>query len=455
MKKEKQELLLEYLISNPDLWARCSHIVQADYWNPEFRDAINFVHSYHKEYHSLPEPEKIFAEGGIKLTLREMDKASMEYSADEIEKFCKGRALIQAVHKTSKLAAVSDKGEEPDVGQIERIIRDSITVSLQRDIGLDYFEDPEKRLREMKARRNVISTGWKNVDFALFGGLNRKEMTIFAGESGAGKSMTLLNLGRNLSIQKYNGIYFSLELSEEMIARRLDSMISLVGQSELMEYIEQVSMAIATQKHDYGRFLFKEFPATTTTVNTLRAHLKELELSKGWIPDYIIIDYLDLMAPTEKMDLGNLFIKDKFVSEEMRNLGKEYDALMISASQLNRTAIDQDRHHQGMIAGGISKINTADNVITIKQTDRMRAVGEILFQFIKTRSSNAVGRSIYLDWNSTSLLIQDSLEGRSKSGGADEPTTPAARIAQATSPKEGESAKADKLQQLIGRFSDT
>ena len=156
------------------------------------------------------------------------------------------------------------------------------------------------------------------------------------------------------------------------------------------------------------------------------------------------------------MDLGNLFIKDKFVSEEMRNLGKEYDALMISASQLNRTAIDQDRHHQGMIAGGISKINTADNVITIKQTDRTRAVGEILFQFIKTRSSNAVGRSIYLDWNSTSLLIQDSLEGRSKSGGDDEPPTPAARVAQATNPKEGgDSAKAAKLEQLIGRFSDT
>lgn len=459
MKKEKQQLLIEYLISNPDLWSRCSHIIEAEYWDPEFRDAVKFIHSYHTEYHSLPEPEKIFAEGGVQLALREMDKASMEYSADEIENFCKSQAIIQAIHQSSKIVAKADKGDiaaSDAVGKIDRLIRDSITVSLHRDIGLDYFDDPEKRLRDMKVRRNMVSTGWEGIDYALFGGLNRKELTIFAGESGAGKSMTLLNLGRNFSAQKLNGVYFSLELSEEIIARRLDSMMSGVGQQEIMDYIDQVSMSITTQKHEFGKFIFKEFPATTTTVNTIRAYLKELELSKAWVPDFIIIDYLDLMAPTEKMDLGNLFIKDKFVSEEMRNLGKEYDAIIVSASQLNRTAIDQERHHQGMIAGGISKINTADNVITIKQTDRMRAVGEILFQFIKTRSSNAVGRSRYMDWNSNSLLIQDILEGKSKSSNGDDDPTPAARVAQATSPAEPkDSESADKLQQLIGRFSDT
>jgi len=454
MKKEKQQLLLEYLISNPDLWARCSHIIKSEYWDPEFRGAVDFIHSYHTEYHSLPEPEKILAEGGITLVLREMDKASMDYSADEIEDFCKSQAIIQAIHQSSKIAGKANKEGKPDVGKIERLIRDSITVSLHRDIGLDYFEDPEQRLRNMKTRRNMISTGWEGIDYALYGGLNRKELTIFAGESGAGKSMTLLNLGRNFSAQKLNGVYFSLELSEEIIARRLDSMMSGVGQQEIMDYIDQVSMSITTQKHDFGKFVFKEFPATTTTVNTIRAYLKELELSKAWIPDYIIIDYLDLMSPTEKMDLGNLFIKDKYVSEEMRNLAKEYDAIMVSASQLNRTAIDQDRHHQGMIAGGISKINTADNVITIKQTDRMRAVGEILFQFIKTRSSNAVGRSHYLDWDPNSLLIKDILDGRSKSREDNNPT-PAAKVAQATSPQSSDSAGADKLQQLIGRFSDS
>ena len=109
MKKEKQQLLLEYLISNPDLWARCSHIIKSEYWNPEFRDAVDFIHSYHTEYHSLPEPEKILAEGGITLELREMDKASMEYSADEIEDFCKSQAIIQAIHESSKLAGKAAK----------------------------------------------------------------------------------------------------------------------------------------------------------------------------------------------------------------------------------------------------------------------------------------------------------------------------------------------------------
>jgi KaiC/GvpD/RAD55 family RecA-like ATPase len=446
MKSEKQKLLLEYLFSNPDLWARCSHIVKSEYWDPTYRDAIEFVQSYNQEYHTLPEPDKIQAESGIEIEPKEVNKASLDYCSDEIERHCKNQAMVSALRKGSKVV------KSEDYGQIEQLFRDAITVSLHRDIGLDYFEDPEKRLREMKNRRNMIKTAWPNVDYALFGGLNRRELTIFAGESGAGKSMTLLNLGRNLASQRYNGIYFSLELSEELIARRLDSMMSGIGQQEIMSQIDRVSMSILTQKHEFGKFLFKEFPATTTTVNTLRAHLKELELSQGWIPDFIIIDYLDLMAPTANMDLGNLFVKDKFVSEEMRNLGKEYDAVMISASQLNRTAIDQERHHQGMIAGGISKINTADNVITLKQTDHMRAVGEIMFQFIKTRSSNAVGKTLFLDWDPQNLLIRDILEGGKSKRNDDGPGK--SGTTQATTPNLS-SEKANQLKNLLGRFGDS
>ena len=115
----------------------------------------------------------------------------------------------------------------------------------------------------------------------------------------------------------------------------------------------------------------------------------------------------------------------------------EYNCAMTTASQLNRSAIDQDRHSQSMIAGGISKINTADNVISIKQTDKMRATGEISFQFLKTRSSNAVGKTLFLSWDPNSLLIQDDLSGRSKSHEEEKPL-----------------AKKGKVADLLGVFED-
>ena len=409
MNNEKQKLLIEYLVSSPDLWARCSHIVKANYWDPEYRDTIDFLREYHKEYGKVPNPDKILAEAGLSISLKEVDAETMEYTADEIETFCRNKACEAAIIAGARFL------EKKDYGSILNQMKEAITVSLNRHLGLDYFNEPDVRLAKLKERKHLVKTGWETLDYKLYGGLNRQELLVFAGESGVGKSMTLLNLARNLSKQGYNGIYYSLELSEEVIARRMDSMMSGYGQREIVDYIDQIATAIEMKRGTMGHFIIKQFPASTTTTNHLRAHLAEFQLVNDWMPDYVIIDYLDLMIPTVKISMDNLFVKDKFVSEEIRSLGVEFNCVMATASQLNRTAIDQDRHNQSMIAGGISKINTADNVISIRQTDKMRACGEIAFQFLKTRSSNAVGKTVYLSWDPTSLIIRDDQGGKSQS----------------------------------------
>lgn len=415
MKNEKQKLLLDYLTSSPDLWARCSHIIKSSFWDPEFRDTIDFVRKYHMEYGKLPNPDKILAESGLVISLKEINPETMDYTADEVETFCKNKACEEAIINGARLL------EKEDYGAILNQMKDAITISLNRDLGLDYFTNPDIRLARLKERKSLIKLGWETVDYSLYGGCNRGDLLVFAGESGSGKSMTLLNLARNLSKQGYNGIYYSLELSEEIIARRMDSMMSGIGQRQIVDYIDQIATSIEMKRGSMGHFIIKQFPASTTTTNDLRAHLAEFQLIHDWKPDYIIVDYLDLMIPTAKISMDNLFVKDKFVSEELRSLGVEFDALLATASQLNRTAIDQDRHNQAMIAGGISKINTADNVITIKQTDKMRACGEICFQFLKTRSSNAVGKTIYLSWDPTSLIIRDDQGGKSQNAKAPAP----------------------------------
>ena len=218
------------------------------------------------------------------------------------------------------------------------------------------------------------------------------------------------NLAVNLLAQGLNGIYITLELSEDVVAKRFDSMITGIAQADITKNISSIAHDIETIKDEMGKFKIKRLPENATNSNHLRAYIKKVENTEGWSPDFIVVDYLDLMTTNQKIGQENLFIKDKFVAEEVRALGWEFNALMISASQLGRSAIDAEKITQGHIQGGISKINTCDNAIAIIQNEQQRALGEYWFEFIKTRNSNGVGKKIMLLWDGLCLRISNKRE---------------------------------------------
>jgi hypothetical protein len=136
--------------------------------------------------------------------------------------------------------------------------------------------------------------------------------------------------------------------------------------------------------------------------------LKEYEIKTGKKIDVLLIDYLDLMHQIgTKISAENLFVKDKYVSEELRNLAMELNTIFVTASQLNRSAVEEIEFDHSMISGGISKINTADNLIGIFTSRAMRERGRYQIQLMKTRSSSGVGMKVDLDFNVDSLRITD------------------------------------------------
>jgi len=108
-----------------------------------------------------------------------------------------------------------------------------------------------------------------------------------------------------------------------------------------------------------------------------------------------------------KVSPNDLFVKDKYVSEELRNLAKELNCVFVTASQLNRSAVEEIEFDHSMIAGGLSKINTADNVFGIFTSRAMRERGRYQLQLMKTRSSSGVGQKIDLEFDVESLRIRD------------------------------------------------
>ena len=284
-------------------------------------------------------------------------------------------------------------------------------VSLAKNLGTDYYVDPGDRLRNLKTLNGGTSTGWESMDAKLFGGFNKGELNIFAGGSGAGKSIFLQNLAVNWSLMKLNVVYISLELSENLTAMRMDAMNTGYSTKELYKNLDDVDLRIKMQRKKAGAIQIAQL-VSGCTVNDIRAYLKEYTVQTGIRPDGIVIDYLDLMMPAQKkVPPSDLFIKDKFVSEELRNLSVELDILFATASQLNRGAVDEIEFDHSHIAGGLSKIQTADNVIGIFSSRAMRERGRIQIQFMKTRSSSGVGQKIDLEFDGSTLRISDLPEG--------------------------------------------
>jgi hypothetical protein len=132
----------------------------------------------------------------------------------------------------------------------------------------------------------------------------------------------------------------------------------------------------------------------------------------------MMIDYLDLLMPVSaKVSPNDLFVKDKYVSEELRNLSKELGILMVTASQLNRSAVEEVEFDHSHISGGISKINTADNVFGIFTSRAMKERGKYQIQCMKSRSSTGVGQKIDLEYNIDTMRITDAGGDEGGSGG--------------------------------------
>jgi hypothetical protein len=188
---------------------------------------------------------------------------------------------------------------------------------------------------------------------------------------------------------------------------RIDSMLTNVSTKEVFKDLETVEMKVKMAGKKAGKLQIKYMPAQSN-VNDVRAYLKELQIKNGWNVDFLLIDYLDLLMPVSaKVSPSDLFVKDKYVSEELRNLAKELNCVFVTASQLNRGAVDEIEFDHSHISGGLSKINTADNVFGIFTSRAMRERGRYQLQLMKTRSSSGVGQKIDLEFDIESLRIRD------------------------------------------------
>ena len=397
-----QKLYLEIMLADATTFIRCQSIFDHTLFDRKLRTSAEFLTTFVEQYNALPTYDIINAATNSSFKRPEnLREENYDWLLVEFETFIRHKGLERAIIESSDLL---EKGE---YGPVEEMIKKAVQVGLQKDMGTDYFANPKERLLTIKDNNGQISTGWKQLDSAIFGGFNRGELNVVCAPSGGGKSLFLANLGVNWSLVGLNVLYITLELSEALVSMRLDTMFTGIPSRDIFKQIDSVDTKVRIIGKKAGTIQVKYLPSGKTT-NDIRSYMKEYEVKVGKKIDVLLVDYLDLLMPNGlKISAENLYIKDKFVSEQLRNMAMEKKCILVTASQLNRSSIDEVEYDHSHIAGGLSKIQTADNVIGIFTSKAMRDRGKYQIQLMKTRNSSGLGLKIDLEFNVDTLRISD------------------------------------------------
>jgi archaellum biogenesis ATPase FlaH len=400
--KDIQKLFLEMMINDAESFVRVQNIYKVANFDVSLQATAEMIDNHSSEHGVLPTLEQVNAVTNANLNpVPELNSGHYDWFLDEFESFTKRQELERAILESADLL------EKGDFDPVEKLIKDAVQISLTKDMGTDYFADPRARLLAIKDNNGQTSTGWPMLDKKLYGGFNRGELQIFAGGSGSGKSLFMQNLMVNWVRDGKNCVFITLELSEDLCSMRMDSMMTDTASSRIFKELDNVEMKVKMLAKKSGSLRIKYMHAQST-VNDIRSYAKELEIQHNVKVDCMCIDYLDLLMPVStKVSPSDLFVKDKYVSEEIRNLAKELDIIMVTASQLNRSAVEEIEFDHSHISGGISKINTADNVFGIFTSRAMRERGRYQLQLMKTRSSSGVGQKVELEFDMNTLRITD------------------------------------------------
>lgn len=262
---------------------------------------------------------------------------------------------------------------------IQKNIEEALKAGQPKDTGHDYFKGVNKRLS--KDFRVPISL-MKDLDELIGGGVSPGEIAVVIAPPGGGKSMVLVKFASTVLLAGKNVVYYTLELSEDVVGQRFDACINDIKLKYVWDYPEYISEKLEEISSLGGGLKIKEFLEGGVTVNTLKAHLKTLEI-EGFIPDVIIVDYLGLMKPLGSYAEKRHALTD--ITESLRNIANNYRVPLLTAHQTNRTAIQEEIITTAHVGESLGIIATVDLALGLGRPDEMKKNNQAMLGVIKNR----------------------------------------------------------------------
>ena len=354
-----------------------SDIIRAEYFDSDANSwLLDIILTHFREYKTPPSKDvlkvkiteiendilKATVLEQLKDVFRYMESDDLTFVKDEILKFCKNQEIKQAIMDSVSLL------KHGNFDEIKSKIDSAMKAGADTNIGLEYVTDVAARYNE--AARHTITTGWDVIDDLMDGGLAPGELGVVMAPAGIGKSWLLINIGANAVKDGKTVIHYTLELNENYVGQRYDSVFTGLTAQNLKNYREDIESKMLTLK---GDLIVKYFPTKSVGVMGLKAHI-EKTIMLGKKPDLVIVDYGDLLKVNIKKDKHEA-LEDLY--EELRGMAGEYEIPVWTASQAGRSALEDDIIEADKIASSYGKVMVADFLMSLsrKVEDKMSGTG--------------------------------------------------------------------------------
>ena len=414
------------LISRRDFLLNISDSLDSDYFeSSSHKWIIDYIIKYFSQYHTYPTVETFAIEVkkldnevlkvAITEALREAYKLSeandMEWVEGEFLDFCRNQQVKKAIMTSVDLLNLGD------YDGIRSLINVALKAGEDKNIGHEYDKDVEARNRGDD--RNPIPFPWPVFNELTQGGYGKGDLVLVFGNPGGGKSWGVIAMGAYAAALGYNVVHYTLELSEGYVGKRYDAVFSGIDVDKLTNHRSEVEQAISKVK---GKIVIKEYAPKRASLDTIEAHLQQLEHQNEFKADLVIIDYLDLLRTKGRKER-----KDEIddVYTEVKGLAKQLCIPIVSPSQANRTGADKEILQADNAAGSYDKIMIGDIILSLARRRQDKVNGTGMWHVMKNRygadgltfSSKISTSNGYIEIYDQPLTIEDSDNKGKKDGG--------------------------------------
>ena len=398
-----EEIALSKLILEEDYCRKVLPFIKDEYFDM-FTNRLLFqtIQEYISEYDVNPEPnalkieiekrrditEDTFREIETFLDNLDRDTYNDEWLMETTEKWCKERAVYLALMESVKIADGQDKTRTKDA--IPSIMSEALGVCFDDHVGHDYISDAEARYDFYHRKEEKIPFDIDYFNKITKGGLPNKTLNIALAGTGVGKSLFLCHCASASLLQGRNVLYITLEMAEEKIAERIDANLLDIPIQQLTDpmltkerYTKKVD---ALRKKTTGRLVIKEYPTASAHVGHFEALLNELSLKKGFHPDIVFVDYLNICASSRyKGTAVNSYTYVKSIAEELRGLAGKLNVPIVSATQTTRSGYGNSDVELTDTSESFGLPATADLMVALISTEEMEQLGQIMVKQLKNR----------------------------------------------------------------------
>lgn len=319
--------------------------------------------------------------------LTKEENTNIDWLTDETEKFCKDKAVYNAILKSIKVIDGTEKQISKD--GIPSLLQEALGVCFDNSVGHDYFEDAASRFDSYNRHESRIPFDIEIFNKITRGGLPNKCLAIALAGTGVGKSLFMCHVAASCIAQGKNVLYVTLEMAEEKISERIDANLLDIDISNLKTVDREVFLSRINRLHSKsnGKLVVKEYPTTSAHVGHFKALLNELELKKNFKPDIIFVDYLNICASSRfKPGSGvNSYTYIKAIAEELRGLAVEYNVPVFSATQTTRSGYSSTDVELTDTSESFGLPATADFMFALISTEELEKLNQIMVKQLKNR----------------------------------------------------------------------